>query len=297
MPNSNSSRKKKGSGGEEGPAADGWLTTYCDLCTLLLTFFVLLLSMSVLDEVRKKEVLNSLVGAFGFLPGGRTAIGAPKGMDISEFSSPMQKDEEFNFDLLREVTMKNQLEPEVEIIRKDDAVTIVLNQRLLFEPGSFTLTGSASNYLAQLSPYLRRQKREIEIRGHTDRYEEVGDPRWVDRSYEISAKRALAVYRKLQSLGVPVGKMSVHGFSFHRPLVDGVKFPHLRYRNQRVEIVMTYSRSLPATLLRADPKPAPYFNYKNFFFRLFPMDGNAGSPEGAVNRSSVPRSPGMKHHG
>ncbi|SMC19388.1 chemotaxis protein MotB [Desulfacinum hydrothermale DSM 13146] len=297
MPDSSSSKKKKGNGGEEGPAADGWLTTYCDLCTLLLTFFVLLLSMSVLDNTRKKEVLNSLVGAFGFLPGGRAAIGIPKGSDISEFSSPLMEDKDFNFELLHEVTMKNELDPKVDIIKRDKEITIVLNQRLLFEPGSFTLTQAASHYLAQIAPYLRGQNREVEIRGHTDRYEDIRDPRWIDRSYEISTRRAMAVYRKLISLGVPMGKMSVHGFSFSRPLVDGAQFPHLRYKNQRVEIAMTYSRSLPASLVRAKPKPTPYFNYKNFFFRLFPMDNQGASGKDGPDRSAMKHTVGVKQHG
>lgn len=287
MPNSKSSKKK--SGGDEGPPADGWLTTYCDLCTLLLTFFVLLLSMSVLDNTRQRQALNSLVGAFGFLPGGRTAIGTPTGMDISEFEAPMEV-KTLNFDILREVTMRNELDKEVEIIQKDEGLTLVLNQKILFEPGSFELKPSARRFLSQLVPYLTKDSREIEIGGHTDRFEKIETPAWEKLSWMISTKRATAVYQYLLSQGLEPHRVSAHGYGFHRPVVDGTQYPHLRERNQRVEIVLTYSRNLPASLLHEDPKPSPYFNYKNFFFRLFPMDEKPREAQDSRSgtRSDVP---------
>jgi chemotaxis protein MotB len=290
MPNSKSSRKKP-SGGDESPPGDGWLTTFCDLCTLLLTFFVLLLSMSVPDNTRQKQALNSLVGAFGFLPGGRSAIGTPKGMDISEFEVPMEKNN-LNFDMLREVTMKNDLDKDVEIITKDETLTLVLNQKILFESGSFELKPAARRYLSQLLPHLTRDSREIEIGGHTDRFERIETLGWEKLSWTISARRAMAVYRYLLSQGLDPKRMSAHGYSFHKPLVDGIQYPHLREKNQRVEIVLTYSRSLPASLLRDEPKANPFFNYKNFFFRLFPMPekgrearGTDGSPPTSASAS------------
>ncbi|MEJ5347452.1 MAG: OmpA family protein [Desulfosoma sp.] len=281
MPNSKSSKREKSSG-DDGPPADGWLTTYCDLCTLLLTFFVLLLSMSVLDNTRQKQALNSLVGAFGFLPGGRTAIGKPKGMDISEFEAPMEV-KTLDFDVLREVTMKNTLDKEVEILKKEETLTIVLNQKILFEPSSFDLKPAARSYLSQLVPYLARDPREIEVGGHTDRFEAVETPHWEEHSWRLSTRRAMAVYRFLLSQGLEPNRISAHGFSYEKPLVDGIQYPHLRDRNQRVEIVLTYSRNLPASLLYEDPKSNPFFNYKNFFFRLFPMpekkSQEAGKPD------------------
>ena len=60
---------------------NAWMSTYTDLMILLLTFFVLLLSLSSIDKKRKRVALNSLVGAFGFKPGGQSILGKPKGLD------------------------------------------------------------------------------------------------------------------------------------------------------------------------------------------------------------------------
>jgi len=43
----------------------GWLQTFADMCTLLLTFFVLLLSFANTDLIKYKEALGSIKDAFG----------------------------------------------------------------------------------------------------------------------------------------------------------------------------------------------------------------------------------------
>ena len=55
-------RKKKFDPGTGDPA---WLVTFTDMMTLMLTFFVLLVSMSVMDERRKLVVIGSIIGTFG----------------------------------------------------------------------------------------------------------------------------------------------------------------------------------------------------------------------------------------
>ncbi|RLB14628.1 MAG: flagellar motor protein MotB, partial [Deltaproteobacteria bacterium] len=68
---------------EQSQNTNSWLTTYTDLMILLLTFFVLLISISVVDANKQRVALNSLVGAFGFKPGGHSVIGVKKGMNIT----------------------------------------------------------------------------------------------------------------------------------------------------------------------------------------------------------------------
>jgi len=43
----------------------GWLSTFSDLMSLLLTFFVLLLSFANTDLIKYKEALGSIKDAFG----------------------------------------------------------------------------------------------------------------------------------------------------------------------------------------------------------------------------------------
>ena len=261
-------KKKRNSGG--GGGGEGWLTTYTDLCTLLMTFFVLLISMSVIDENRKREALNSLVGAFGLLPAGRSPIGAGKGTDVREGSAPLEATSPLNFDLLKEVTLKNNLAPDIEVTKEGDKFLLRINQRVLFEPGTVILHPELQAYLAALAAKLKDSKYDIEIRGHIDPYEDLDGRFDSHHGWALSAQRAQAVARFLLGQGLSAERISAHGFGSHWPVVDGLKLAHLRYKNSRVEIVLGRNELLPTTLVRQKPRPIPYYRYRNFWFRLFP---------------------------
>lgn len=292
MPKSKSSERKDRKPADDGaPESGRWLTTYCDLCTLLLTFFVLLLSMSMIDETRKRVALDSLVGAFGFLPYGRSPIGKEKGMDVSEPAAPMITDAPFDFEMLQEITQKNELDPDVKLLKKEEKLVIVIDEKVLFRSGTFELQPRMQDYLGTLARYLKNDPRELEIRGHTDRFEMLGHPRWTDYSWELSTRRAMAVSRYLMSQGIAADRLSAHGFSYHRPVVDGQRFPHLRHKNHRVEIIVGVIDTLPSSLVKSRAQGSPFFNYKNFIFRMFPMPA-ADRPTDKAARTA-PENQGM----
>jgi chemotaxis protein MotB len=58
--------RKKSHAGEEGTASS-WMITFSDLSTLLLTFFVLLLSMSSMDDLTLKSFFHNFTGSCGIL--------------------------------------------------------------------------------------------------------------------------------------------------------------------------------------------------------------------------------------
>ncbi len=61
---------------EEAPkGAPEWMATFSDLMNLLLCFFVLLFSMSSVDEEKYTELVASMQSAFSIFSGGATAIG------------------------------------------------------------------------------------------------------------------------------------------------------------------------------------------------------------------------------
>jgi len=261
--------KENGGGGEGG----GWLTTYTDLCTLLLTFFVLLLSMSIIDPEKKKEALSSLVGAFGFLTGGRAIIGNPVGTDIREVIAPIQPSSPISFEMLREMTLKNNLNLDVDIIKEKERIIIRINDRILFKKNSYQLSPKGEKFLAALGMYLKKSPEGIEVRGHADPYEMPGNPKWPKLAWELSARRALAVYKFLLDIGIQPNRISAHGMSYYWPVVNSLEMPHLRYKNRRVEIIIGRNPTIPASIYTQEKSPHGYVNYKNFFFRLFPSFG------------------------
>lgn len=144
-----------------------WLTTYTDLMTLLLTFFVLLLSIAVIDKTRKRLALNSLVGAFGFKPGAHSIIGKPKGTNITAGSAPLVK-ENVEFERLRNLAMKTGFKSETEILKESSRIIITFSNRVCFQAGSSQIEPDSIEFLSELASVIKDGTRLIELRGYTD---------------------------------------------------------------------------------------------------------------------------------
>ncbi len=263
-------RRKKS---EELKPGSSWLTTFADLCTLLLTFFVLLLSMSIVDEERQRKVLDSLVGAFGFLSGGRSALGVEEGTDPRQFTSPMIPSKRADVEMLREMTMQNNLDEDVKILEEDDRIVIRLNSKLLFEAGSHDLRPSIASFLISLADHLKAGTYDIEIQGHTDLREVLHAERLERFSWVLSTSRAQSVFDFFAQQGIDVHRMASHGYSHLRPLIDGLEYIDHFEENRRVDIVLGEGAAVPAHLEREGARPRSLFSYKNFLFQLIPGGG------------------------
>lgn len=262
----------------EAPNTNRWLITYTDLCTLLMTFFVLLVSMSALDHKRERKALDSLAGSFGYLTGGTSKDIRKEGQSPLSPKNSATPGRSMDIKMLRELALSSNLGTD-QVTKERDKIVLQINQKVLFHPGSTELLPEIKGYLTSLATYLARGEKDVEIRGHTDIYEGVHEAGWPDRSWDLSAKRALAVYSFFQNRGLEAKRMSSHGFSYHRPLVSSLEFPQLSEKNQRVEIVIGPNDSIPSDMLQQQRKANPYFNYKNFFFRLYPMPEHTPAPE------------------
>ncbi len=254
-----------------------WLTTFADLCTLLLTFFVLLLSMSIVDEERQRKVLDSLVGAFGFLSGGRSALGVEKGTDPRQFTSPMIQSRRADVEMLREITMQNNLDEDVKILEEENRIVIRLNSKLLFEPGSHHLLPSIESFLGNLADHLNSGVYDIEIQGHTDLREVLHAENLEKFSWVLSTSRAQSVFDFFAEKGIDHRRMASHGYSHLRPLMDGLEYIDHYEENRRVDIILGEGAAIPAHLEREGAKPRSLFSYKTFLFQLMPGGTREGN--------------------
>ena len=269
---------------EEPENVNRWMITYTDLCILLLSFFVLLISMSMVDQKRERAVLNSLIGSFGIQPGGRSSLVLEKGKDPSEREPPMRKAPEIDLKALTQLRAIAGLDSEVHLLKESEKVVVRINHRDLFVAGTFALQPHILPYLKAMAAHLAQSNENIEFRGHSDPYEDMAAEDWSQRSWATSVKRARCVYDFFREQGIAAGRMSAHGFSYYQPLVDGAEFPQFRFKNMRVEILLGKSENRPTSLLERPPTPSHFFNYKNFFFRLYPTsDRSPGSQSGTAD--------------
>lgn len=252
---------------EEKPQAGRrWILTYLDLCTLLFAFFVLLVSMSTIDAARKKTALGSLEKTFGkeVAPavartagddGGRTAEEGERGK--SGVTPGGERGEE--------------TPARPEVVTRNDQVVVEIRNGVLFNPGSFVISGQIRPYLTALADHLAATGVEVEINGYTDLAEGGAEGEARRRSWEVSMKRAEAVYAFLKEQGADPGRMKCRGFAHYRPAESTPGAVVASERDARVEVVLAAGASLPAGLQPEGTGTGGPVNYKNFFFRLFPV--------------------------
>ncbi len=257
---------------EEAPAGSpAWMATFSDLMNLLLCFFVLLFSMSSVDEKKWEEVAASFSKSFSVFTGGATAIGdgmlVSNGVsqlnELSDYVNSMGKsaeDIEEAEDMMAEVEaqkmeaseeLSKQVEEAMEEAGMDDMmdisytsqyVELTLNGALLFDSGSAELKENAGPILDQVGKVLERYAEgTVEIEGHTDSVPMASDK--YASNNELSDARALSVfYYLIDHTSLDPVKVKHSGRGEYVPVADN-STAEGRALNRRVEIKIYNSMS------------------------------------------------------
>jgi chemotaxis protein MotB len=233
---------------EEGTPA--WVVTFGDLMSLLLCFFVLLLSFSEMDKAKYKEVAGSLAKAFG-VQRKIKAFQAPKGLkmiskDFDQALIPSRPHQEFidtqqrkraGRQLQREIqTRFTELRDSIQIVVEEHQVVIRLMGETTFDSGKADIKDRMVPLLHKIGKVLTDSNDEVIVAGHTDNVPVVGGP--YGTNLKLSIARAATVAEFLLShSGIDPGRLSTMGFGKHRPLETNETAVG-RKRNRRVEIIL-----------------------------------------------------------
>jgi len=228
--------RRSGKRKKEDEGAPAWMVTFADLMTLLLTFFVLLLSMSTLDNQKVKLALGSLRGALGVLEGGGQPREGRK--ELSQVPRLAQGEMELMTTIERIVeTERNRVSNDmIQIGHKDERVFMALDDTMLFAPGSTDILPTAYPFLDDLAAAMVDSSATAEFIGHADISAPSG---YYRNNWEVAAARGLAVLLYIEKAGPIPGhrlKSSSKGEFSPRYANDS---PAGRAGNRRVEIVFT----------------------------------------------------------
>lgn len=195
---------------------EAWLMSFLDVLTLLITFFVLMVSMmghgklvdgrensasaNVVAESKKPESSGVQDAHDGILP-------RLNGLEISG----------------------------IEIFDEPDYVLIRIHNRALFDSGEVTLSEAGQETLSQLAKAIGRYKGLVSVQGHTDDVP-ISTARFPS-NWELSATRATAVLRYMFDQGLSPSEVEVKGYADRQPLSSN-ETPQGRSANRRVEIVL-----------------------------------------------------------
>ena len=243
-----------------------WMNTFADLMNLLLCFFVMLFSMSRVNEEKFEKVIASFQSTFSILPGGGASIG--EGELISSGISQLENfDSYYNQQLSsqsdgqteeeKDITeayeqqeleesedMAQQLEnalsqygiqDDVEVDFNAEYVTLNMNGALLFDSASAELRDEAYPLVNKLGKILVTYDNNIiEVEGHTDNVP-IHSSKYEDNNV-LSMYRALAVANYLRdTTTLDPAYIKSSGRGEYVPIADNAT-PEGRARNRRVEI-------------------------------------------------------------
>ncbi len=214
---------------------DDWVMTFGDLMSLLLTFFVLIVSFSSMQETKFEQAANSLKDAFGVLATPESVI---------QFNDPLvpnHNTQEEDADVLNEVRtvekmiLDAEMDKQVAVEVRDDGILFRLNAPFLFKSGGAELAEEPKGVLTEMSKFFTKFPYKIEIEGHTDDIP-IGSERFPS-NWELSAARAVTVARYFQSVGMPPARIAATGYGEYQPIADNATTEG-REMNRRVEIFL-----------------------------------------------------------
>jgi len=231
-------RRAPPSRGIETPA---WVATFADMTSLLVTFFILLMSFSSMEKEQYAKMAGSMAGAFGVIADPDT----PNSESLID--PPPRADNRVPLDGLR--TSRSDLDRIQEqartLVRTEVGNFIDLEQTRLglrvrittdasFAPGSSTLGPDAEYVLREIADLLRIHTHPFQVVGHA--WDEGGeDPDLADR---VSRERAIAAARYLVERGrVPASRISVSARGDQEPLRTDPTTEAARV-NRRLEIIL-----------------------------------------------------------
>lgn len=220
---------------EEG--APSWMVTFADMMSLLLCFFVLLLSFSSQNVAKFEEVLGSLQYAFGVThtPSEYKYGDLPGSME--QRAQDLTKKEQQVLGLVMVLKQMLEKRPELEnmaVVSTDhQGATLRIQDGVLFETGSAELKPEAMGVLEDVAHILESRNFNLAVRGHTDD-EPAG--RIFASNWELSAARSAVAANYVVAKNPVLFKARVKavGYADARPLVPN-NDPESKQLNRRLE--------------------------------------------------------------
>jgi chemotaxis protein MotB len=229
---------------ESTESHERWLISYADFVTLLFAFFVVMYSISVVNEGKYRVFSNALGDAFG--AHGPVADSTDPIAPVTSLSglAARRRGEALRREKERLTKLAKDLSATMAALVKDGKVRVTQNSRgvsveisesVLFDSGTAVLTPRSQIVLRELAEFLRTHPNTVQVEGHTDPTP-IRTAQFAS-NWELSAVRASSVVRLFVESGVAPASLSVVGRGSTMPLASNDD-PVGRARNRRVEVVL-----------------------------------------------------------
>ncbi|RUR29154.1 OmpA/MotB family protein [Vreelandella nanhaiensis] len=201
----------------QGESDEGWLTSYLDVLTLLITLFVLLLALAPPGGSEAQGSAGIPASLVDSLPLATLATGIyPRHSGLQPHMAALDI-------------------PGVSVSQGQEGVTLRIDDSLLFSSGEAVLTSQGQDVIESLIDALATFEGQISVEGHTDNIP-IATARFPS-NWELSAGRAIAVMRHLERQGVAISRMRAVGYADTQPMESNAT-PAGRAANRRVELLL-----------------------------------------------------------
>jgi chemotaxis protein MotB len=232
--------KKKGDGDD-----DAFMMSYTALMILLLTFMIVMVTMSTFKEPRFRKAIGSVRGALSFLPhagADNMAMTGHAGILPEETLAKALREESLADKEYRKAVQNAKDTaglPEyedLEVIETNDGLSIRIWDALIFPSGDDVIHPEVLPVLDVVAKIAEIRPGRVSVVGHTCDLP-ISTPRFPS-NWELSIARAVSVVKYLSTKGVPADSLFAYGVADTRPLVPNTS-REFRQRNRRVEIYIS----------------------------------------------------------
>ncbi len=228
---------------EGGGVDDSWLATYGDMVTLLLCFFVLMYSMSVVDAKKFDATFSSVRDTFGGDQMENVKSSETTDDESAQESDPVRVREEMleaqqkTFDQIQSFITQQKMDDKISATIDEGKITLRIPGDVLFNKGTEYLSTEAEAVLYTLLQIFHEKREQIiNIKGYSDNSVVPAGSRFYD-NWELSALRAVNVLRYYISAGIGSHRITATGMGELEPLVPNNTELN-KARNRRVEFIL-----------------------------------------------------------
>jgi len=222
---------------DDMPTAPFWMTTYGDIMTLLVTFFVLLISMSEVRMKKFKDAISNFQRQPGVLSGRSSVVPMQNSGSSSSQSKARQRNKRYKAFL--EKLQKKDLDDDIQANLVEDGIHVVIADSLMFRTGQARLIEPSRSILRLLADLLSDDIKSVVVEGHTD--DRPIDTEQFPSNWELSTARAAASVRFLQENAPQYdpAHFTTVGYGPYHPRASN-ETDEGRARNRRVEILLSW---------------------------------------------------------
>ncbi len=230
--------RKKRKGEDGPPGSPAWMTTYGDMMTLLLVFFVLLYSFSVIDIEKFQGFISALQSQLGVLDGGMTITDetnvsrGSSGVNFNPDNANFQK----AMGQISQYINQEGLQERVRMQINERGLVITITGQILYDIGQAGIKSGGKVVLDKLAETISGLNNDIVVEGHTDNWPISNED--FPSNWELSTTRATNIIKYfIDTQQINPARLSAAGFSEFRPVETNDTVEN-RSKNRRVEIVV-----------------------------------------------------------